>query len=178
MSLGSSSYTQRVMNALGAISSFDRYNALYQLSLEREVSTVSREEAESGLSQSDQFRATTKATQGEERPTTLAGYLQRSRALNLQQPKTGGGKTSESASESCPIAQARSRSVVGENAPLNWLVADQMGGYASAPQAQDFCGAAETPLQSQEALVVASPEPDASLGGTLLSQEWLLTPCH
>jgi hypothetical protein len=169
-------YTARVMNVLGGISSFDRYNSLYQLSLEREVSTVSKDEAENGAAQSDQFRAASKQNPGEEKVVPYSTYVNRVLQFGQNVKKEAGKK--DKAEDSCPIAKARSESQVGANVPLNWLVADQMGGQASTPQREDFATSKpEISFQDPAALYVSEPSLEMSSGGTLLSQEWLLSPC-
>ena len=167
------------MVSLGNIgSSYDRYNTLYQLSLEREVSTVDTAEAENGAAQSDSFRAANKRNSEDER-VPLSNFTKRVAQFS-QLVKKEAGKKDDVEKSSCPVEKARAESAVGMNAPLNWLVADHMGGQVSTPTRQDFAGdTPEIDFQSPAALFVAEPSlsQEEPSDGTLLSQEWLLTPC-
>ena len=167
------------MVSLGNIgSSYDRYNMLYQQALERDVTTVDTAEAENGASMSDSFRAANKKNGDEDTKVPFSAFTKRVAHFS-QLVKKEAGKKDEAEKTSCPIEKARAESLIGENAPLNWLMADQMGGQVSTPQREDFAGPqAEISFQSPAALFA----PEQSIyeepsGGTLLSQEWLLTPC-
>lgn len=165
------------MNALGGIgfSSYELYTRNYQSALEADVASVNQREAENGAAMSDTVRLAAKEQSKEELATPLAAHLRR--AVQLGQTVKKDAEKQE-AQESCPIALARSQSAVGENAPLNWLVADQMGGQTSTPDREDFVSEKpELSFQDPSAVFVAEPTPETTSGGTLLSQEWLLSPC-
>lgn len=166
------------MNALGGIgySSYELYTRNYQSALEADVSSVSQREAENGAAMSDTVRLAAKEQSKDERALPLASQLKRAVSFTQNAKKEAGQK--EQSQESCPIAQARAESAVGENAPLNWLVADQMGGQAAPPQREDFLvEKPELSFQDPSAVFVTDPDKDVTSGGTLLSQEWLLSPC-
>lgn len=165
------------MLSLGHIgSSYDRYNMLYQSALEREVSTVDTAEAENGAAVSDSFRAANKRNSEEEK-VPLSVFTKRVAHFG-QLVKKEAGKKDDVEKSSCPIDKARAESLTGMNAPLNWLVADQMGGQVDTPVREDFAGdAPEISFQSPAALFFSEPAVEETSGGTLLSQEWLLTPC-
>ena len=166
------------MNALGGIgnSSYQLYTRQHELALEAEVSTVSDAEAENGAANSDSVRFAAKEQNKEEQAVPLSAYLRRVAHLGKTANKDTGKK--EEAKDSCPIALARSQSSIGENVPLNWLVADQMGGQTGTPQREDFTSAKpEICFQDPAALFVPEPFHETTSGGTLLSQEWLFTPC-
>lgn len=172
-------YTARVVMNLGNIGggSYERYNTLYQMALEREVSTVDTAEAENGAAQSDSVRFAAKQNSDEEKVVPYSTYAKRIAHFG-QAIKKEAGKKDEAKENSCPIDKARAESQIGANVPLNWLVADQMGGQTSTPQREDF--ASERPeisFQSPAALFVPATFEEVCSGGTLLSQEWLLSPC-
>lgn len=150
---------------------------LYQQALERAVSTVDTAEAENGAALSDSFRSAAKRT-GEDESVPLSTYTKRVAHFS-QLAKKEAGKKDDVDKSSCPIEKARAESAIGLNAPLNWLVADQMGGQVATPQREDF--AADSPeLSFQSPAAVFTPQAEMSEApseGTLLGQEWLITPC-
>jgi hypothetical protein len=173
------SYTTREMNALGGIgySSYQLYTRQYELSLEADVSSVSDDEARNGAAQSDSIRLAAKEQSREDVSLPLASYLKRRVALSQQLNKQSGAKEEGKTTSFCPIDQARAASLVGENAPLEWLVADQMGGQTGTPTREDFhAPKAELSFDEPAAFLVAAPSTEAASEGTLLGQEWLLTP--
>lgn len=173
-------YTAREMNALGSIgySSYSLYTRDYEANLAHECATVSDTEAEAGLLQNESFRATAKDKNGEEKVVPFSTYVKRVQQFAGQVKKDAGAK--DTPKSECPIDKARAESLTGMNAPLGWLMPDQMGGDApGTPERQDFVGQPEFSLQDTGALVVMldTPSIEPYSGGTLLSQEWLLTPC-
>ena len=165
------------MSAIGGIgySSYQLYTRDYQSQLESDVANVNTTEAEWGAAQSDSFRGLAKENSREEKSVPLSTYIKRVHQFGQIAKKEAGKK--DEAKESCPIEKARSESQIGENAPLNWLVADQMGGQAGTPQREDFL--AEKPVldfQSPAAVFLPDAPAEDLSSGTLLGQEWLLTP--
>jgi hypothetical protein len=167
------------MNALGGISysSYELYTRQYEQALASDVSTVSDSEAQNGASQSDSVRFAAREQSKEDSAVPFSTYVKRAVQFGQTIKKEAGKKDGDQKCSTCPIEKARAESLVGENAPLNWLVADQMGGQASVPTREDFVNRPE--IDFQDPAAIFSPEPflEASSGGTLLSQEWLLTPC-
>ncbi len=165
------------MMTLGQIgTSFSRSNMLHQLSLEREVSTVSQDEADNGAAQSDTVRFAKRQNSEESKSVPFSTYLKRVSQFG-QTVKKDAGQKDKADVNSCPIEKARAESSVGANVPLNWLIADQMGGETTTPQAEDFMAPkAELTFSQPSALFEATPI-EAAPEGTLLTQEWLLTPC-
>lgn len=167
------------MISLGNIgSSYDRYNMLYQQALERDVTTVDTAEAENGASMSDSFRAANKKNGDEDTKVPFSAFTKRVAHFS-QLVKKEAGKKDDVEKTSCPVEKARAESLIGENVPLNWLMADQMGGHTSTPEQKDFISAKpEMSFQDPAALFVPEPTLEHTSGGTLLSQEWLFTPCN
>ena len=172
-------YTAREMNALGGIgySSYQLYTRQYELSLEADVCSVSEDEARDGAAQSDSVRFAAKEQSKDEGAVPLATYLRRNVGLSQQLKKQTGAKDEGKAASSCPIDKARAESHIGENVPLEWLVADQMGGQTSTPKREDFTTPRpELSFEDPAALLVSPPSLEPASQGTLLGQEWLLTP--
>ncbi len=166
------------MNALGGIgfSSYELYTRNYQSALEAEVANVGDAERECGAAQSDSVRFAAKEQSKQDEVVPFSTFVKRVVQFGQTAKKEAGKK--DETKEHCPIAEARSKSEIGENVPLNWLVADQMGGQTGTPQREDFVGEKpEMNFQDPSALFVPEPAADVTSGGTLLSQEWLLTPC-
>jgi hypothetical protein len=167
------------MNALGGIglSSYALYTRQYELALEADVCKVSDDEARDGAAQSDSVRFAAKEQSKEETAVPFSTYIKRNVQFGQQLKKQAGVKEEGKAGSSCPIDKARAESLIGENVPLEWLVADQMGGQASTPVREDFASPkAEFSFQEPAALLVARPSSEPVSEGTLLGQEWLLTP--
>jgi hypothetical protein len=167
------------MNALGGIgfSNYELYARQYEAALEADVSSVNDTEAEYGAAQSDALMLSAKQSSQEER---AGGISNRHKQIYKfgQKARQAVDKKDSVEESTCPIDKARSQSLVGQNAPLNWLVADQMGGYAAPPEREDFHCQPELSLQDPGAVLFAESAPaEAVSGGTLLSQEWLLSPC-
>lgn len=165
------------MNAIGGIgySSYELYTRDYQSQLESDVAKVNDTEAEWGAQLSDSVRFLAKEQSRDEKAVPFSTYVKRAIQFGQTVKKEAGKK--DEAKESCPIAKARSESLIGENAPLNWLVADQMGGHTGTPQREDFVVDKPAPdFQSPAAVFLPDAPVEVASGGTLLSQEWLLTP--
>lgn len=140
--------------------------------LERSVATVDREEAANGAAQSDQFR---QAAKDEKVP--LSVYLQRAAQFRTQLKDTKKSEEDSKPDTDCPIAQARSESEVGENVPLNWLVADQFGGDGSAEMTgsgTESFSAEQPSAPSAELFSLTAPGQSYSEPSSLLSGEWLI----
>jgi len=147
---------------------------LRDLSNLRAVETVSQDEATNGASQSDTIRMATRERSRDNEQVPLSVYL--SRAAKYRGGLKKSKKTEESKPE-CPVEKARSESRTGANAPLNWLIADQYGGEAEfAPTAQDMVATeAETPKAPTAEQFTVQPQVSEA-PGSLMPQEWLLTP--
>lgn len=170
-------YNEPVMMTLGQIgNSYSRSNMLHQLSLEREVSTVSQDEADNGAAQSDTVRFAKRQNSEETKSVPFSTYLQRVTQFS-QTVKKDAGKKDKAEASSCPIEKARAESSVGANVPLNWLIADQMGGETTTPQAEDFMAPQPEPAFSEPSALFEATPVEVAPAGTLLDQEWLLTPC-
>ena len=142
------------------------------ISLERSVREVSLDEAANGASQSDSLRlASREREDGSKVPFSV--YLQRAAQFraNLKDKKS-----QEASEPECPIEKARSESTTGENVPLNWLVADHYGGDSQPVPSQEAFIAGETHSPSKE-VTEFSAQPQIASSGSLLANEWLLTPC-
>ncbi len=163
------------MGTLGAINVIANRGAqLHEMRLANMVATVDRTEAEQGAAHNDLVRISQRER---EDVVPFERYLSRvSKSALLLKKNNEQKKKDTETEENCPIAKARAQSEVGENAPLSWLIADQMGGQTEVPQNLDSrAEVAEFP--SAEPAATFTPQPlfqDSS--GTLLEQEWLLSP--
>ncbi len=151
---------------------------LHQLTLQRQVATVDRVEAESGASQSDSVRLAARKNDQEDREVSLQTYQDRAIAFGSAKQKKQVNKQDKTESH-CPIEKARSESLIGENVPLEWLIADSFGGEASSQQVGSDAVVSRLDAESSPALETRTQALDQSseCSGTLLGQEWLLSPC-
>ena len=145
------------------------------MSLSNSVATVDQDEALNGASQSDIVRLAQKDQSRDNNSVPLSVYLSRAAQFRAQLKKP---KTEETKEPECPIEKARAQSTTGENAPLNWLVADQFGGQAQfAPSAEEMnFTSQDAPSASVSETFTAQPKV-ASEPTSLLGDEWLLSPC-
>jgi len=163
------------MTGIGSIS-YQAFNAsrLRESTLSRSVATVDQDEALNGASQSDMVRLAQRERTLNEHDVPLSVYLSRAAQFRSQLKKTS--KAEETQKPECPIEKARAESTTGENAPLNWLVADQFGGQTEfAPSAEQVSFQSESAPVSQETFTAqpkVAVEPQS-----LLADEWLLSPC-
>lgn len=151
-------------------------NRQYELSLQRSVATVEKDEAENGAAQSDLIRLTsTREYDNGSQAVPLSVYLSRAAQFRSQLKTT---KKDEEPKPECPVDKARSQSLTGENVPLNWLMADQFGGQElQAPGREDVqMGALELAVDNTSAVFTAQPKV-AVEPQSLLADEWLLSPC-
>lgn len=164
------------MLGLGKIGLFTkRSNRLHEMRLANAVATVDTTEAQQGAQHSDVVRLNQRE---KEDAVPLERYLSRmSKSALLLKKNSEQDKKDCEAEENCPIAKARAESEVGENAPLSWLIADQMGGQAEVPQGEDLMAPASFEVSSEPAATFTAQPAVASSGGSLLDQEWLLSPC-
>jgi hypothetical protein len=140
----------------------------------RAVETVSQEEANNGASQSDVIRLASRDQERNGEQVPMSVYLSRAAQFRAQLKKP---KTEEQPKPECPVEKARAESQTGENAPLNWLVADHFGGQADfAPTGNDVL-VTESKSKEPSADEFTCQPTIASESGSLLSGEWLLSPC-
>ena len=147
-------------------------NRLRESMLERSVATVDKEEANNGAAQSDLFRQT--AARDEKVPFSV--YLQRAAQFRGQLKKTNKAEEDNKPEVDCPIAKARAASQTGENAPINWLIADHFGGDAE-PELAGGEFVSNTPSAPSQESFSLNPQP--VIGGessSLMDNEWLIAP--
>lgn len=163
------------MGTLGAINVINNRGAqLHEMRLANAVATVDQTEAEQGAAHNDMVRI---SQRDREDVVPFERYLSRvSKSALLLKKNSEQKKKETEAEENCPIAKARANSEVGENAPLNWLIADQMGGQTEVPQNLDSRAEVTEFTTSEPAATFTSQPLFQDNGGTLLEQEWLLSP--
>ena len=145
------------------------------LTLERAVATVDQEEAKNGASQSDQVRLASREQSKLEASVPLSVYLSRAAQFRSSLKKS---KTEEPKKTECPIEKARAESTTGENAPLNWLVADHFGGQADSFPSSNDVVSKDSDFQPKEAALTSLSLQSQPMDSTpsLLQDEWLLSP--
>lgn len=173
------------MNALRSIglTSYELYARDYNSSLEKEVATVSDSDAQREAARSDEVILALGKKSQSEKAFSLAHYAKRAAIVSRLNQQTKADKKGQEESSN-PIDFARANSLIGANAPLNWLVADGMAlesGEAQPGLAKEAFSA--TSAQSagefpgQEVFSLNSAVKQASSEGSLMAQEWLLSPC-
>ena len=146
---------------------------IHEMRLFREVSNVDEKEAEQGVIHSDVLRLSSRDREGD-------GLIKKGlthRLSRLWQKVRAKPETPKLQPEDdCPIAQARAKSMVGENAPLGWLTFDHADGNESpAPSLErDFPPAGQEKAQS-DPLSFLKTDPDDH--DYMFCEEWFLSPC-
>jgi hypothetical protein len=164
------------MTGIGSIR-FQAFNAsrIREMTLSHSVATVDQEEALNGASQSDAVRLASREGDKDANKVPMSVYLSRAAQFRSQLKKAQPEETQES---ECPIEKARAESTTGANAPLNWLVADQYGGDTEfAPLAEEMNFARESISTAGSKESFSSQPKVASEPLSLMSDEWLLSPC-
>lgn len=146
-------------------------NRLRESTLERSVATVDQEEANNGAAQSDMFR---QSVRDEKVPFSV--YLQRAAQFRGQLKKTNKTEEDSKPEVDCPIAKARAASQTGENAPVNWLIADHFGGDAEPELAGGEFVSSAPKAPSQETFSLNTQPVIGGESSSLMENEWLIAP--
>lgn len=148
-------------------------NRIHEMRLWDSIAKVDRKEAEQGAAHSDTVRLGNKEKQ--ERGVPLKTFLSRVAKFGRSVTRTKEEKKQE---DDCPVAQARARSEVGENAPLGWLTLDQMGGQQSGGvelEPEAVLGGRFQSTEEPKSLFSLS-EGDC-VEDLMFEEEWFLSPC-
>jgi hypothetical protein len=100
-------------------------NRILEMRLFQEVARVDEKEAEQGALHSDSLRLSQR-DQEDNHAIGRNGLAQRLSSLWRQIKRKSQETPDKTEEEDCPVAQARSRSVIGANAPLGWLTLDKL----------------------------------------------------
>ena len=147
---------------------------IHEMRLFREVSNVDEKEAEQGALHSDVLRLSHRDREGD----GLSKKGLTHRLSRLWQKVRAKPETPKSQPEDdCPIAQARAKSTVGENAPLGWLTFDHVGDKEStAPSLEKNlrpAGQKSEPQADPLSFLKTDPEDH----DYMFCEEWFLSPC-
>lgn len=166
-----------IMNMIGLgqiVTLGNSSDRIHEMRLFREVSSVDEKEAEQGALHSDVLRLSTRDREGDgliKKGLThrLSRLWQKVRA----KPETPKGQ----AEDDCPIAQARAKSLVGENAPLGWLTFDYVGDNESpAPSLERSLSPTDgKPAEQSDPLSFLKTDPEDH--DYMFCEEWFLSPC-
>lgn len=168
------------MNILGGLgaSNFELYTRQYQSNLATEVATVSDTEAEWGAAQTDEVMLAAKQQPEAQSSVNLAHYATRAARLHRFDRRKSSSNSKDAPKSTHAADVARSQSFIGENAPLNWLVADHLGDSNSNLKEfsqHDGYLLAPTLHPERDNLLIGSST--TFVEPTLLNQDWLLSPC-
>lgn len=149
---------------------------LREATLAHAVATVDQDEALNGASKSDVVRLAHQERSRDDGPQVpLSVYL--SRAAQFRAQVKQKSKAEEAPQSECPIDKARAESATGENAPVNWLIADHFGGQSEVetPSKEEFVTPSTAEAESKE-VFSSAPKINAA-PQSLMADEWLLSPC-
>lgn len=160
------------MIGLGQIATLGRSSLqAFEARLFQEIATVDQTEAEEGALRSDSVRLKSQR-QDSSQDATMKDVV--ARLAELKSPAQVQPEQEET--EPCQIAEARRRSLTGENAPLGWLTSDQVG---EEPDFDDMAWpelVAPQEFDSKESILRPSQTQDDD-EDFIFANEWFLSPC-
>ncbi len=147
---------------------------IHEMRLFREISNVDEKEAEQGALHSDVVRLSSRDREGE-------GVLKKGLTHRLsrlwQKVRSKPDIPRSQPEDDCPIAQARAKSTVGENAPLGWLTFDHVGDRESAAPnlEKSLRSTGQNTEEKPDPLSFLKTDPDDH--DYMFCEEWFLSPC-